>query len=307
MKLLREVAIENGLAPEELIYIGPSLPSRYREFAIMKRDGTPRWIAHPARELKGIQRSIVRSLISQFPIHDSATAYRLGFNIRKNVEPHVRQEFIVKMDFANFFPSIRPHDLISYLSNTQFKLSDTEIKFLTHALFWKPKKASDLRLSIGAPSSPPLSNALLYDFDVHVDALCRVNQVKYTRYADDMTFSATNTQSLEVVHKQIVRFVKEMKSPSLRLNTTKTIWLSKAHRRNVTGLIVTPNGEISIGRDRKRLISAKLHHYSLGRLGVAETKHLHGLLAFANAIEPQFVDRMRRKYGVEVLALRHQK
>jgi hypothetical protein len=76
---------------------------------------------------------------------------------------------------------------------------------------------------------------------------------------------------------------------------------TKGERRMVTGLIVTPVGEVSIGRERKRTISVMLHKFSIGDLDAEQLEVLKGLLGFTIANEPTFVNRMREKYGNSVV------
>ena len=69
----------------------------------------------------------------------------------------------------------------------------------------------------------------------------------------------------------------------------------------VTGLKITPVGVISIGRDRKRLISVMLHKVILGEDDVKHLNYLKGMLGFSLANEPEFVSRLRVKYGNDVV------
>lgn len=69
----------------------------------------------------------------------------------------------------------------------------------------------------------------------------------------------------------------------------------------VTGLIITPDQKISIGRERKRLISACIHKFALGQANAKQVEYVRGLLAFANSVEPEFVLRMKEKYGAAVV------
>ena len=84
-----------------------------------------------------------------------------------------------------------------------------------------------------------------------------------------------------------------MKSATIILNQT---------RRVVTGLTLTNDGTISIGRERKKLIRAMIHHYEKGLLDAENLRKLVGLLAFANDAEPAFVLRMKLKYGEKLMA-----
>nr|QQZ50993.1 hypothetical protein JKL49_07225 [Phenylobacterium glaciei] len=58
-----------------------------------------------------------------------------------------------------------------------------------------------MRLAIGAPSSPALSNILMWDIDAAIAEMIDGEQVSYTRYADDLTFSARRTGYLNGIEK----------------------------------------------------------------------------------------------------------
>jgi RNA-directed DNA polymerase len=64
---------------------------------------------------------------------------------------------------------------------------------------------------------------------------------------------------------------------------------------------LTPDGNVSIGRERKRKISTLLHLFRLGQLDVDQVGYLKGMLGFSIANEPQVLTRMRRKYGNEIV------
>lgn len=158
-----------------------------------------------------------------------------------------------------------------------------------------------MKLSIGAPSSPALSNVLLYDFDSRVAAYCDEREVRYTRYVDDLTFSSNIPGSLQEIHRAVREICGAMRSPQLQLNEAKTVGTSKKHRRRVTGLILTNDGEVSLGRDKKREIRAGVHQFSQGRLDLPAARRLGGLIAFAHGVEPSFVARLVKRYGADVV------
>ena len=90
--------------------------------------------------------------------------------------------------------------------------------------------------------------------------------------------------------------------PRLTLNVAKTRLASKATLRRVTGLVIANDGTLSLGRDRKRLISAMVHHAITGKAEAFTVTHLAGLLSFAKDVEPSFVDALGQKYGVTTIA-----
>lgn len=52
--------------------------------------------------------------------------------------------------------------------------------------------ARENRLCVGAVSSPIISNIIMHKFDVMVLNYCRKNDLKYSRYADDIYLSSNS-------------------------------------------------------------------------------------------------------------------
>lgn len=286
-----------------LDYLVRSAPYRYKTYDVPKHSGSgTRTIAQPAREVKRLQYWIICNIFPSMPIHSSATAYVPGKNIRRNCEPHATHPYMLKLDFKDFFPSIMGRDFLAYArENLRFCLKETDFEVLMRILFWRPKGQTELRLSIGAPSSPYLSNAMMFGFDRQISSFCDELRVKYTRYADDMTFSMDEKQLRGQVLAIVLQVLQGLPFPRLQINTRKTVFGSKAHRRMVTGLILANDGSISLGRERKRYIRAQLDYMMRGKLKDADRAHVRGMLAFARDVEPEFVKRMIRKYGPELI------
>jgi len=272
-------------------------------YKIRKRaPGEFRTIAQPAREVKALQYWVMKNVLNQFAVHPSATAYRKNVSIVRNAKPHVAGRFLLKMDFKDFFPSLRATDFRTFLENhgTDFDLD--EVSALCHILFWVPKGGvPDLCLSIGAPTSPLLSNILMMNFDRRIAELCGTLNVKYTRYADDLSFSATRSEDLQRVEQAVLSWCDTSTSPRLTVNQKKTVRVSKRDSRHVTGLILTNDRKLSLGRDTKRIIRATMHHFATGRLAPNEILKLRGMLAYINSVEPSFLRRLRKKYGSDVV------
>ena len=129
-------------------------------------------------------------------------AYRTSVSIRDNAASHAGATPILKMDFQNFFPSIRSRDWENYCSkHGVFDEDDREIS--SRLLFRRAKDERVLKLSIGAPSSPALSNILLFDFDVRVAAEAERRNITYTRYADDLTLTCQRADLKKSNHLRI--------------------------------------------------------------------------------------------------------
>jgi len=302
MSLLQEISISTGLGASDVLRIIGTAPARYKVFPIEKRGGGIRLIAQPSRELKVLQRLVLEERLNRLQVHKAATAYVIGRNISDNAQAHKNNAVILKLDFENFFPSIRVRDWKTYMEKRAPDLL-LDASLLTNILFWGQIKNSITPkcLSIGAPTSPKISNLVMYEFDEIVSRAAEELEIAYTRYADDITISGPNIDSVIKLERFIRNTVKELKSPQLKINEAKRGLYTKGQRRMVTGLILTPEGKVSIGRQRKRKISTLLHKFSLGQLAISDVGFLKGMLGFSIANEPIFVSRMREKYGSEIL------
>lgn len=291
-----------GLSVVELISFAKTCPWRYKVYEIKKRNGGKRTIAQPSRQLKMLQRFVQKEFLWKLPVHKTAVAYRKKVGIGSNAGFHASNPFILKMDFSNFFPSIIPFDLLNhYEIKTQSKLHRDDEILLTGIFFCRNRTTGRKELSIGAPSSPFISNTIMHDFDVKISEYASSQGVLYTRYADDLTFSCSAKNQLQDIHRHVLETCKSVKYPRLTVNAKKTLYLSKRGRREITGLIVTNDGTVSLGRDKKRLIKSLVHRFIMGQLESDKVNFLKGYLSFANDVEPSFIASLEKKYGEIVL------
>lgn len=298
-QILREAI---GLHPLQFQLLARRAPDTYKHYTIAKKSGGDRWIAQPPREIKHIQRWLVDNIFSTLPVHNCAMAYKDGTSIAINAALHSGNPYLAKFDFSNFFNSIKYHNLVDFFTthfNQNFEPSDI-VNMARMACV--REEAAGLCLSVGAPSSPLLSNAILYCFDAQVSKWCQERLITYTRYADDLTFSTKVKGACAEINPFLISILKEFDSPALRLNEKKTVHSSKKFQRRVTGLILNNEGRVSLGRERKREISALIHRFRVGALPESDAFKLQGLLGFAADAEPSFIDSMNRKYGNAVLA-----
>jgi RNA-directed DNA polymerase len=250
--------------------------------------------------LKALQRYLLQVKLSQFPIHDAATGYIKKRNILYNAKQHKNSRVVMKLDFRDFFPNIKVRDWNRFVSTKRPSFIDPQDMWAyRNILFWGQRSSSPQCLSIGAPTSPALSNILLYDLDTALSRAADTANVVYTRYADDITVSGASIESVRGFEDRLMQILRRMKSPVLTLNDEKRGIYLRGQRRMVTGLIVTPVGSVSIGRERKRLLSAMMHKALLGESDSEQMNHLKGMLGFCLGNEPEFVSRLRVKYGDE--------
>lgn len=294
------LSIELGLGSSVAAQLIRSAPERYAHYKIPKRKGGERDISQPASELKIVQRALIDWLLSKLPVHPAATAYAEGTSIRLNAARHAENGPIKKYDFRDFFPSLTEHAWLWYCQKHEICDRQNAIT-LARLLFMRPPGGSILRLSIGAPSSPILSNILMYQFDRTIAERVGEHYVTYTRYADDLTFSAQRTGYLTSVDKILRQTIAELPYPRLRINEDKTVTATTKFRREVTGLILTNDQRVSLGRARKRELRSRIHHFKEGKLDIDQAVKLAGHMAFARDVEPEFYTRMERVYGANTI------
>ncbi len=273
-------------------------PHRYKVYKIKKRNSSEkRTIAHPSKELKFVQRLIVSYLTELLPIHDCAFAYRSKISIKNNASVHLRTKYLLKMDFKDYFPSVTPDLMFSIMDKANIDYDEEEKILLSNFLFRKARKNSSLRLSIGAPSSPLVSNFILYFFDKKIQNECKKMNINYTRYADDLTFSTNYKDILFEIPELVSLLVFHETNDAVKINRNKTVFSSKAHNRHVTGITLTNDEKLSVGRGRKRIISSMIHKFVCGETVDKFVLELQGKFSFARYIEPDFYQRMCNKYG----------
>lgn len=292
--------IENTpFSEEELVLLILTGPTRYKDHWIEKRHGRGRrMISQPTADLKLVQRWLVDCELSSLPVDPHATAYRKGLSIRNHVAPHVNNHFLLKLDFKDFFPSLTDNAL-RYRLEHDARYSELETKILTNLLFRKKRTEDLYRLSIGAPSSPFISNYLLLDFDRRLSSYCESNSLRYTRYADDIAISANRAGALDPAKAFVEDLIRELQYLGLTLNEQKTVNVSKKFRRELVGLVISNQGKVSLGRAEKRRLRAAVHALVLGKLDHEQAMQLRGQLSFCLSVERDFVIALCRRHGFD--------
>lgn len=302
MSIFSKLAEKLLMSEEELLRFALTMPRRYKKYEILKRNGKEtRLIAQPSKESKFIQRMIVDELRNILRINKAATAYEKGTGIRLNALRHLNTRYLLKMDFKNFFPSITPELFFAVTDASGVELDEVDKIFLEHALFFRSTRRSRLRMSIGAPSSPFISNFVMNTFDKAMMDFCVERNISYTRYADDLTFTTNQKNILFEIPKIVAALLVEHCFKKIRLNSSKTVFSSKRFNRHVTGVVLTNNNELSIGRERKREIASLINSFRYGLLQEDAVMRLKGLISHAHHIEPNFISRMKEKYSDEVI------
>jgi hypothetical protein len=295
------ISAELGLDPAAISKIARSAAYRYKDYTIPKRSGgPPRKISQPTAQLKVLQIWLVRRIFRLLPVHAAATAYMKQCSIARHAAIHSGNNFLLKIDFQDFFPSIKGTDVVRLLQQNPDRVSPF-IKEEDDLSFVRSTVCRANSLPIGAPSSPIISNVVMYDFDLEWSNWCQENEVTYSRYADDLCFSTKKANVLDAVLRRLHKDLEERTSPKLHINDKKTVFTSRKRKRLVTGIVLTTKGGLSLGRKNKRKIKGMIHRFLVNALDEQARSYLTGYLSFANSVEPSFVQSLRRKYGSEAV------
>lgn len=238
----------------------------------------------------------MRNVISHLPVHTSVTSYKRGDTVVKNALAHVQQNYLLKMDFKDFFPSISSDDVQNALRRNRSIQIVSQLNAADEAALLSIVCRHG-SLTIGAPSSPALSNALLFEFDEKISALCLGAGIIYTRYADDLSFSSNAANSLLDIPAAVAKILVTQTSPRLQINNEKTIFSSRKHKRMVTGITLTSDKKISIGREKKRWLRSACYKFINGEMTAEDASNLRGYLSFVHSVEPEVLTRLKRKFG----------
>lgn len=245
-KELASVERDLGFSAKTLYGLSNNLEKHYHNVLIPKRDGSKRKLSVPDLILKSVQKSIADNILAQYPVSSYAKAYKIGSNVQRNAQPHVGKKKILKLDIEGFFD----HILYSQVKNIVFceeKFAEPIRVLLTMLCYYKES------LPQGAPTSPAITNIIMYDFDEAVGAFCNEKKIAYTRYCDDMTFSGDFDEG------EVIAFVKgELCKLGLFLKNRKTAVIPASKRQTVTGIVV--NEKLNITKDYKKKIRQEMHY-----------------------------------------------
>lgn len=291
--MIGQMAKDLGVTTRFVAAFAQGASYSYKTYTIRKKNGGFRIIDHPSKQLKAMQRWLLSYLLNDLPIHPSAMAYRRKKSIFDNATLHAGSRFLLRMDCKDFFHSITDDDLKMLIANRPSTFSGWT-SYETD-LFCK-LVCKGGRLTIGAPTSPTLSNAVCYDMDTQLSEISNKLEVTYSRYADDLFFSTKLPNVLSALESTVVSTIANLALPrGLAINPAKTRHSSRGRTRRVTGITLGSDGKPYIGRALKRKIRAMIHQ--VDALDAKRRASLAGLIAYGGGFDPDFVNSLITKYG----------
>lgn len=146
-------------------------------------------------------------------------------------------------------------------------------------------------LPTGAHYSPNVSNLVLgsLDFDILNMLSSSENDIKYTRYADDMCVSSTRAKDANgeyIINMDLIKNIENVvRDNGFYLNYNKTEIMGPKDRKRIAGIVLdTTSGEhkLSIGSDKK----LELRREFQGRVWSSLDESERGTISWVNTINP---------------------
>ena len=280
----------------------------YRRFTIPKRDGSERAIWAPMPKLKAAQRWILRNVLEPLPVHGASHGFLPHRSIKTNAQLHTNAKIVVKVDLRHFFPTVTFRRVKGVFRQAGYR--DRIATLLALICTEAPREVvqdGDKEVFValgprclpqGAPTSPALTNAVCYRMDRRMQGLAKKLGWRYTRYADDLTFSLPmkhkGKPKLGLLLGSIGRIAAD---EGFRVHPRKTRVARTGGRQTVTGLVVNGEAGPRVPRRIRREIRAVLHNVKNGKpLHEGETlNRIAGYIAYVHMTDPDQGAKLRKE------------
>lgn len=267
-----ELAQAMGLGLPELKFLcfhrEVARTTHYRRFNLAKKTGGVRTISAPMPRLKRAQYWVLDNLLARVPVHAAAHGFLPGRSIVSNAAPHCGQDVVINLDLKDFFPSVHyprikgvfrglgyGEGVASLLALLCSENACDELS-VDGERFFVGGKGHERVLPQGAPTSPMLTNLLCRKLDRRLTGLAAKLGFVYTRYADDLTFSAAGDAAQHV--GRLLRQVHHvLRDEGFTPHPDKQRAMRRGARQEVTGVVV--NDQPSVSREERRKLRAALH------------------------------------------------
>lgn len=225
---------------------------RFRQFKIKKKSGGFRQITAPRnRSFMMLLQSVNEILKAIYTPSDYAMGFTEKRSVVTNASVHRSQNYVFNIDLKDFFPSVEQGRVMKRLTLAPFNFSPQIALLISGLCSMRVKRVQPIEtkqhdldkqfmyvLPQGAPTSPIITNTICDTLDRRLAGLAKRFGLRYTRYADDITFS-----SMHYVYSENGEFIKELariiNTQGFVINKAKTRIQKLGSRQEVTGIIVS--------------------------------------------------------------------
>jgi len=254
----------------------PAGPHHVYTYRWVARPGAvPRLLEAPTPILRGALRRLLADVLHQVPVHDAAHGFVRGRSVISGAREHLGAEVVVGLDLRHFFAAIsgvRACGLFARMGYPE-PVAQTLAGLVTNrvpvAVLARMPPGGDAsarhrfrawlrapHLPQGAPTSPALANLVCFTLDARLAGYAAKLGARYTRYADDLTFSGP--ARLRSGSPRLVRAVTEIAAEEgFVVHQGKTRVQPRSGRQQVTGIVV--NSAPGLPRSEIEQLRAVLH------------------------------------------------
>ena len=220
---------------------------RYRQFEIPKKSGGTRQISAPySQSYMHMLRYVAIILQSVYEPSAHTMGFVPGKSIVDNAKAHVGMHYVFNIDLKDFFPSIEVQRIAARLQVKPFcfhwKAAWAIAGLCTMRVLQDGTQPEEKKykyvLPQGSPASPVITNLMCDKLDFLLSGLAKRFGLRYTRYADDITFSSLHNvyQEGSEFRQELERIITEQ---GFTMNPKKTRLNIIGSRQEVTGLTVS--------------------------------------------------------------------
>ena len=222
----------------------------YKEIIIQKQSGAPRHLHAPSRKLLFLQQRVLQKMQPIWSPSHYAHGFSLDHSIVTNASLHQRAKVITKVDIQDFFPSIHFARVAGMFQAAPFFFGREAAVLLAQLACMEGDPG---QLPQGGALSPYVANMICRRLDARLSSLARAQHQRYTRYADDITFSTNDLKRYSQV-ALISAIYEIIEDEGFAPNTDKTKILRPHERQIVTGIVV--NDGLNVNRKYFRNLRA---------------------------------------------------
>ena len=247
-----------------------------------------RLISSPNNWLKQLQLKILRDILEKVELPDYCYGFVPGKSTVDNARVHLMANTLIKIDLLNFFPSLKFWHVLHVFRGIGYNRPVSGVLACLCTDWYHSKRF----IPQGAPTSPMIGNLYASRMDVRLNGLAKKYGLKYTRYADDLTFSSIS----EKIHvrKFIASVYHIIRDEKLYPNFKKTKVFRKGNRKAVTGIIV--NEKLNVDRKWVNSLRGELYRYQKyglpqGEEGDTIYNQLQGKMAYLHMVNPEKAEK----------------
>lgn len=267
--------------------------------------GVVRHILAPNDRLAACLDFIRLFVVEFLPVNEDVVySYRKGVSTFDAVARHKQGRYFFVCDIASFFPNLgrKRVELTLSQGRNRTPISDFDLWLDRFSELVCPEGG----LPMGFPTSPGVSNAALKPFDDALKATCDLRGLVYTRYSDDITISGDSKEALQGIDQLISDMLQAIFPGEFSLNRAKSKLLNRGMKVKLLGMVMLPDGSVSVDGAFKKDIEVLLHFHAKDRSRFLEQvgndlqkgeRKLAGMINYVNTVDQGYLDKLRRKFG----------